>query len=44
MFWKEVNIVDYGDKDEGVVIEDASDSNFTEEHGDLYLVFSEIAL
>jgi len=31
---KQVNIVDYGDEDEGVRIEVASYSNFIEEHGD----------
>ena len=31
---KQVNVVDYGDEDEGVVIEDASDSDFVVENGD----------
>ena len=31
---KQVNIVDYGDDEERVMIEEASDSDFAEEHGD----------
>ena len=31
---KQVNVVDYEHEDEGVVIEDTSDSAFAEEHGD----------
>ena len=31
---KQVNVADYRDEDEGVVIKDASDSDFVEEHGD----------
>jgi len=31
---KQVNVVDYGDEDGGVAIEDARDSDFVEEHGD----------
>ena len=31
---KQVNIVDYGDEDEGVIIKDIRDSDFVEEHGD----------
>ena len=32
---KQVNVADYGDEIKEVVIEDASDSDFTEEHGNL---------
>ena len=31
---KQVNVVDYGDEDKGVIIDDASDTDFVKEHGD----------